>query len=132
MSPDARDVPLTVVDERALKSPQHGSNGNGNGHAKVEVNVIPPTSVVKRDGRTVPFEVGRIESALSRCFAGFDRTPSTSVQELARRVVNIIAAMANGTPPTVEEVQDIVEMVLQAAGEFEAAKRYILYRFEHS
>jgi ribonucleoside-diphosphate reductase alpha chain len=29
-------------------------------------------------------------------------------------------------------VQDIVEMVLQAAGEFEAAKRYILYRAERA
>src|SRR5918998_1295768 len=57
---------------------------------------------------------------------------ATPVKELAHRVVNIVAAKANGDPPTVEGVQDIVEMVLQAAGEFEAAKRYILYRFEHS
>ena len=54
------------------------------------------------------------------------------MQELAQRVVNIVAAKANGEPPTVEGVQDIVEMVLQAAGEFEAAKRYILYRAEHA
>jgi ribonucleoside-triphosphate reductase (thioredoxin) len=34
--------------------------------------------------------------------------------------------------PTVEGVQDIVETVLQAAGEYEAAKHYILYRAEHA
>jgi ribonucleoside-diphosphate reductase alpha chain len=52
------------------------------------------------------------------------------VKELARRAVNII--VAKGMDVTVENVQDIVEMVLQAAGEFEAAKRYILYRAEHA
>lgn len=91
-----------------------------------------PATIVKRDGRIVPFDIGRIESAMARCFASFGRTPETPIPELARRVVNIIAAKANGTPPTVEGVQDIVEMVLQAAGEFEAAKRYILYRAEQA
>src|SRR6476469_7963500 len=80
-----------------------------------------PTSIVKRDGRIVPFDIGRIENALVRCFASFDRTPGTPVPELARHVVNIIAAKTTGSAPTVEGVQDIVEMVLQAAGEFEAA-----------
>ena len=136
MPRDARNVPVTVVDEKALKLPpegtQHGPNGNGNGHSAVEVEVVMPTQIVKRDGRVVPFEFGRIEGALSRCFDSFDRTPTTPIPELARRVANIISAKANDEPPTVEGVQDIVEMVLQAAGEFEAAKRYILYRFEHA
>lgn len=34
--------------------------------------------------------------------------------------------------PTVEGVQDIVETVLLAAGEYVAAKAYILYRAEHA
>ena len=133
MPPDARDLPLTVVETRALKSPPEGvaPSTNGNGDAALEVQVVTPTSIVKRDGRVVPFDVERIEDALARCFAAFDRTPATSVKELAHRVVNIVAAKANGEPPTVEGVQDIVEMVLQAAGEFEAAKRYILYRADH-
>jgi ribonucleoside-diphosphate reductase alpha chain len=90
-----------------------------------------PTQIVKRGGRVVAFDIELIEKALDRCFASFDRKPGAPVEELARRVVNII--MAKGVnPPTVENVQDIVEMVLQAAGEFEAAKRYILYRAEHA
>ncbi|MFO7166947.1 MAG: ATP cone domain-containing protein [Chloroflexota bacterium] len=91
-----------------------------------------PSSIVKRDGRVVPFDVERIERAMERCFASFERTPHTPIPELAQRVVNIVAAKSNGTLPTVEGVQDIVEMVLQAAGEFEAAKRYILYRAERA
>lgn len=89
-----------------------------------------PETIVKRDGREVPFEIERIEKAIQRCFESFNRKPATSVEELSRRVVNIM--VAKGGPPTVESVQDIVEMVLQAAGEFDAAKRYILYRAEHS
>jgi len=91
-----------------------------------------PDTIVKRDGRVVPFDIERIENAVARCFASFGRTPETPIPELAKRVVNIMAAKSNGKLPTVEGVQDIVEMVLQAAGEFEAAKRYILYRAEHA
>lgn len=89
-----------------------------------------PETIVKRDGRVVAFDIERIERAIERCFTSFGRTPETSPQELARRVVNII--LARGSDITVENIQDIVEMVLQAAGEFEAAKRYILYRAEHA
>jgi ribonucleoside-diphosphate reductase alpha chain len=94
--------------------------------------LVLPSTIVKRDGRVVAFDIERIENALTRCFASINRKPHTPAPELARRVVNIIAAKSKGDSPTVEGVQDIVEMVLQAAGEFEAAKRYILYRAEHA
>lgn len=89
-----------------------------------------PETIVKRDGRAVPFDPSRIERAISRCFAGLGKQPRKPMKELVEQVVNIIAAKAE--QPTVEGVQDIVEMVLQAAGEYEAAKRYILYRAEHA
>ena len=97
----------------------------------VEVDEIAlPTSIVKRDGRIVFFDPMRIERALSRCFAALGREPYTPIPELALRVVNIMSARAG--QPTVEIVQDAVELTLQAAGEFEAAKAYILYRAEHA
>src|SRR3954447_10243614 len=109
---------------------------NGSSHsAYLDVTrdgLIPPSTILKRDGRVVAFDIERIENALTRCFASANRKPQTPVPELARRVVNIIAAKSKGNSPTVEGVQDIVEMVLQAAGEFEVAKRYILYRAEHA
>ncbi len=115
-----------------------GTNGSANGRsfakylALDEAGMELPQTIVKRDGRVVPFDLERIENALTRCFATLNRTPQTSIEELSRRVINIIAAKSNGNDPTVEGVQDIVEMVLQAAGEFEAAKHYILYRAEHA
>lgn len=111
------------------------SNGNEkrtNHLAPDQPQISYPTTIIKRDGRVVPFDITRIENAMARCFASFGRTPHTPIPELARRVVNIISAKWPHTSPTVEDVQDIVEMVLQAAGEFEAAKRYILYRAEHA
>ncbi len=95
-----------------------------------ESEVALPATIVKRDGRVVTFDPGRIERAISRCFAALGREPYTPVPELTLRVVNIMSAR-RGTP-TVESVQDAVELTLQAAGEFEAAKAYILYRAEHA
>ncbi|MEK9200614.1 MAG: ATP cone domain-containing protein, partial [Patescibacteria group bacterium] len=102
-------------------------NGYTNGHA-VKVIVTAPTKIFKRDGREVDFDVARIERAIEKCFIELKKQPETPYGELGKRVTNIVAAKY--TEPTVEQVQDIVEMVLQAAGEFEAAKRYILYRAE--
>ena len=102
------------------KDRYHLAQPTNGGTKDVQVEITPPTTIVKRDGRTVPFDISRIESAITRCFANLGREPSTPVPELARQVVNIVAAQYS--QPTVEEVQDIVEMVLQAAGEYEAAK----------
>ncbi len=92
--------------------------------------IAPPATIIKRDGRVVPFDMTRIETALMRCFASLSQEPAALASDLAHQVVNIIAVKYD--QPTVEEVQDIVEMVLQANGEYEAAKHYILYRAEHA
>ncbi|MFN2134758.1 MAG: ATP cone domain-containing protein [Candidatus Promineifilaceae bacterium] len=89
-----------------------------------------PEQIVKRDGRIVPFDSERIAGALRRCYASLENAPVTPVEEITNRVVNVVAAKYD--LPSVEGVQDIVEMVLQAAGEYEAAKHYILYRAEHA
>ena len=89
-----------------------------------------PEQIIKRDGRIVPFDIDLIEKALRRCFGSLENETKTPVTEITRQVVNVVAAKYD--LPTVEGVQDIVEMVLQAAGEYEAAKHYILYRAEHA
>lgn len=89
-----------------------------------------PKTIVKRDGRQVPFEIAKIERAMEKCFEELGTKSGTPINELANRVVNIVVAKYKN--PTVENIQDIVEIVLQAAGEFAAAKAYILYRAEHA
>jgi ribonucleoside-diphosphate reductase alpha chain len=112
-----------------------GANGkNGNrphlDEGSIYFKVAVPKSIVKRDGRIAPFDMERIENALEKCFASLDIEPQTPVHDITHQVVNVVAAKYD--LPTVEGVQDIVEMVLQAAGEYEAAKHYILYRAEHA
>ncbi len=124
----------TRVDNRFTAQANGNGHKNGNGQKAnaldLQAPVVMPTTIVKRDGRVMPFEIERIENALARCFASFGRMPAIPLADLAKQVGNIVAAKYD--QPTVENVQDIVEMVLQAAGEFEAAKRYILYRAEHA
>lgn len=100
---------------------------------KKKIEVVAPKEVVKRDGRKVEFDIKRIENAIYRCFRSVDKSEETSeklANELADQVYNIVSAKFE--VPTVENIQDIVETVLQAAKEFDAAKRYILYRAEHA
>jgi len=113
-------------------SPSNGSNSNGSPHmmSLLPGMVMLPGSILKRDGRLVPFESERIENAIAKCFSSLGYKPAVSAFDLTQQVVNIVSAKFS--QPTVEQVQDIVEMVLQAAGEYEAAKHYILYRAEHA
>ncbi|MFA7566535.1 MAG: ATP cone domain-containing protein [Alkalispirochaeta sp.] len=97
---------------------------------KEDTTLKTPKSITKRDGRVVPFDGKRIKRALDRCYDALERLPGTPIDEINRQVINVIAAQY--PEPTVEQVQDTVEMVLQANGEYAAAKAYILYRAEHA
>lgn len=99
-------------------------------YVDVDVQVSVPETIVKRDGRVVVFDADRIETALKRCFNSLSRRSVIPTSELTQQTVNIVAAKYE--QPTVEQIQDIVEMVLLAAGEYEAAKHYILYRAERA
>ena len=92
--------------------------------------IVVPSTVVKRDGRVVPFNIERIENALRKCFETIGKTPVLPIEVIAKRAVNVVASKYDH--PTVEAIQDIVEMTLQSLGEFSAAKHYILYRAEHA
>ena len=124
----------TLIDEPvpAIIRPGRPSkaNGHSNGHTSGHSQAVAPAKIVKRDGRVVDFDTPKIEVALTKCFDNIEKDPATPIAELTRQVVNIVASKY--AQPTVEQVQDIVEMVLQAAGEFDAAKHYILYRAEHA
>ncbi|MBE2220545.1 MAG: recombinase [Anaerolineae bacterium] len=120
---------VDVLDAR--KNGTNGKNGSSSRHAdSIYFKVSVPKQIVKRDGRIVAFEPERIENALERCFTTLNIQPKTSIKAINQQVVNVVAAKFD--LPTVEGVQDIVEMVLQASGEYEAAKHYILYRAEHA
>lgn len=101
---------------------------------RFSVSFRKPTSIRKRNGKIVPFDEDRIVKAVSNCYASMSisRQPDISPSEVALKVVNILAVKAYDSIPDVEKIQDIVEQVLLSAGEYEAAKRYIIYRHEHA
>ncbi len=118
-----------MLDNKQEVTEVNGRNGRVKKARLPEVMAMP-ANIVKRDGRVVSFDIVRIESALQKCFASVGHKPITPIADLAKQVVNIVGARFE--QPTVEQVQDIVEMVLQSAGEYEAAKHYILYRVERA
>ena len=85
----------------------------------------------KRDGRVVPFDPAKIQSAIAKALMAVGRDTSLAAN-LANATIQLLGENAGSGTPTVEQVQDAVEKTLIANGEAEAAKAYILYRRERA
>ena len=97
-------------------------------NGELEERLSIPEYIIKRNGKQQPFDAQRIRQAMGKCFQNIGK--ESDLDALTNQVVNVVAVKYQ--IPTVEQVQDIVEMVLQAAGEYKAAKAYILYRASHA
>ncbi len=92
----------------------------------------------KRDGRSVPFDRSRIAHAIEMAFRAEIGTPfpdpipaavAGRVEQVADAIIGSLPTGDDGTvTTTVESVQDEAERQLMAAGAFDVARRYILYR----
>jgi ribonucleoside-triphosphate reductase len=84
--------------------------------------------VVKRDGRLVAFDEGKIRQALARAgeaTGAFDGTVAARIaSEVAGRLRERVAGEAIG----IEQIQDEVEVALLRAGHLGTARAYIVYR----
>ena len=90
-------------------------------------------TILKRDGRTVPFDPDKITRAIMKAFqASHSAKTLKSAEEITRQVVDNLECIESIAVPTVEEVQDMVESVLIENGFVRTAKSYILYRAERS
>jgi uridine kinase len=86
-------------------------------------------SVVKRNGEVVPFDQEKITIAIYKAAAsvgGHDRALSEGISDAVIEALS--ATYSADDPPTVEEIQDVVERVLIKAGHAKTAKAFILYR----
>jgi len=105
------------------------------------------THVVKRDGRVVAWEPDRVTRAIALAFfaSRFDDALNPQSDNAAARfglgfadfaevcaitdlVINTVQRKGANTPPTVEDIQDVVEMMIAARGHWDIAKRYVIYR----
>ena len=91
------------------------------------------TAIVKRDGRTVPFNKDKIAEAIFKAAASVGGKNMEVARDLADQVVAyLIKELGDNCVPSVEHVQDIVEKILIENGHARTAKEYILYRAERT
>ena len=85
--------------------------------------------VLKRDGTTVDFEIGKISAAIIKAFDALGRNYHPSViNMLALQVTSAFEMKIKNGVISVEDIQDSVEQVLSESGYADVAKAYILYR----
>lgn len=84
--------------------------------------------IVKRNGKKVTFNPQKITVAIQKAFKATQTESNFDVLKLTREIVNKLSTTST---PTVEQVQDCVEMTLFKYGYFKEVKAYILYRKQH-
>ncbi len=90
-------------------------------------------AIVKRDGRTVPFDKNKIVQAIFKAAKAIGGKDEDVAQDLADQVVRYLEREGGeGCVPGVEHVQDVVEKMLIENGHARTAKEYILYRAERT
>ena len=89
-------------------------------------------SVKKRDLTIVPFDLSKIENAITRAFRA-EHVPYSDemISTIALKVTSNFASKVENDIITVEEIQDSVENVLLATGYVQVCKSYMQYRKQH-
>jgi len=92
------------------------------------------TAIVKRDGREAPFNLEKISNAIYKALQAVGSGNERLALELATKVAEQTnqEKPSKDIPPSVEEIQDMVEKILIDADLSKAAKAYILYRAERT
>lgn len=85
-------------------------------------------TVIKRDGRVVPFDKTKISDAIFKAALAVGGEDKLMAEELASAVTLFLRKRFGSKPPAIEEIQDVVEKVLIETGHAKTAKAYILYR----
>lgn len=87
--------------------------------------------ILKRDGSEAEFEPVKISNAISKASGELpEKLKSEEITSITESVVGKID-FSEGIP-SVEQIQDLVEITLMEYGKYDIAKRYILYRKEKS
>lgn len=88
-----------------------------------------PTRLRKRDGRDMPFSTEKI----ARAIAAAGRSTREFSEQAAATLAEAVAQQLSGESHVeIEQVQDRVERALMAAGYFDTARAYIVYRERHA
>ncbi len=88
--------------------------------------------IVKRDGRTVDFDIRKITNAIYKAAEALGGRDEDMALYLAQQVELYLSQTCSNDSPTVEEIQDAVEKILIENGHARTAKEFILYRAERT
>ena len=95
------------------------------------VPVVPseaPKHVCKRDHQRVLFDPEKILFALARAGQASGEYGKEEAQLLTSQTIKVLSHQHRTEPPSVEQIQDIVEQVLISANHFQTARAYAVYR----
>ena len=88
--------------------------------------------IVKRDGKKVDFDHIKIREAIRKAFSSVDIEVVDVLEKLTSEVVVVVNLQySDRFPPSVENVQDVVERIIIRNNYASVAKSYILYREKH-
>lgn len=85
-------------------------------------------SIIKRDGRVVLYDEGKIASAILKAMEAAQEGDASQAAAVANAVEEALEERCGAQPPQIEQIQDEVESQLMQMGFDNAAKKYILYR----
>ena len=85
-------------------------------------------SILKRDGRVVLYDEGKIASAILKAMEAAQEGDAAQAAAVANAVETALEERCGAQPPQIEQIQDEVESQLMQKGFDNAAKKYILYR----
>lgn len=86
--------------------------------------------VIKRDGRVVQYERGKVSNAILKAFAEVNGKIDAKAKNIAESIELYVESLDKDI--TVEEIQDIIEQKLMASEYKQVAKCFIIYRNDRS
>lgn len=91
---------------------------------------MPIDSIRKRNNELVPFDRSRIEQAIEKACIAVGHNDVNFIPEITSEIILSLQNRFGTTDyvPSVEDIQDSVELHLMRAGRYEVAKEYITYR----
>ena len=88
--------------------------------------------IIKRDGKIVDFKLEKIEPAIAKAGAATGEFDKERAKELSVEFETTAKSVISSRIPTVEQVQDAVELTLKNAGFKKTARAYADYRAHRS
>jgi len=101
----------------------------------METKQLEITEIIKRDYETNPFVLNKISNAVEKAMMSVGNGTKDDAKQVAQNVLSELLVRKSNVQnyvPTVEEVQDLVEIKLMDSQFLDVAKAYILYRDEQA